>query len=72
MKSFLECPGDEFFDVKFLDPLFPIEYKNGKYCTLDLLIETKSGHKINVEMQNSDSNSFDKRVAHYLARLTSK
>ena len=58
--------------VKFLDPLFPIECKNGKYCTLDLLIETKSGHKINIEMQNTDLNGFDKRVAYYLVRLASK
>ena len=72
LKSFLECPGDEFFKIKFLDPLFPIECKNGKYCTLDLLVETKSGHKINIEMQNSDLNGFDKRVAYYLSRLASK
>ena len=55
-----------------MDPLFPIECKNGKYCTLDLLVETKSGHKINIEMQNSDLNGFDKRVTYYLSRLASK
>ena len=41
LSSFLEIPNDELFNVKFLDPLFPIECKHWKYCTLDLLVETK-------------------------------
>ena len=72
LSSFLVLPNDELFDVKFLDPLFPIECKHWKYCTLDLLVETKSGHKINVEMQNIDLDGFDKRVAYYLSRLAAK
>ena len=72
LRSFLECPDDEFLNVKFLDPLFPIEYKNGKYCTLDLLIETKNGHKINIEMQNEDLDGFGKRVSYYLSRMTAR
>ena len=72
LRSFLECPNDEFLNVKFLDPLFPIEYKNGKYCTLDLLIETKNGHKINIEMQNEDLDGFGKRVSYYLSRMTAR
>ena len=72
LSSFLEIPNDELFNVKFLDPLFPIERKHGKYCTLDLLVETKNGYKINVEMQNIDLDGFDKRVAYYLSRLAAK
>lgn len=35
------------------------------------MLKTKSGHKINVEMQNSDLPGLEKRIAYYLSRLCS-
>ena len=71
LKSFLECPNDEFVGVEFVDPLLSKQNQTGKYSYLDLLLRTKSGHKINVEMQNSDLPGLEKRVAYYLSRLCS-
>ena len=71
LKSFLECPDDEFVGVEFVDPLMSKQNQMGKYSYLDLLLKTKSGHKVNVEMQNSDLPGLEKRIAYYLSRLCS-
>ena len=71
LKSFLKCPNDEFVGVEFVDPLLSKQHQRGKYSYLDLLLKTKSGHKINVEMQNSYLPGLEKRIAYYLSRLCS-
>ena len=71
LKSFLECPNDEFVGVEFVDPLLSKQNQTGKYNYLYLLLRTRSGHKINVKMQNSDLPGLEKRVAYYLSRLCS-
>lgn len=72
LKNVLDLPEEEYEAINFTDPFLNKQRKNGKYSILDLVITTKSGHKIDLEMQNKRYNYFEKRIDYYQARLSGR
>lgn len=70
--TILNMSNDEYLGAEFSDTFLNRERKGGKYSILDLVITTKSGHKIDLEMQNKKYNYFEKRIDYYAARCASK
>lgn len=57
--------------MEFSDTFLKKKRQKGKYSILDLVITTKSGHKIDVEIQRAKLGDFEKRVVYYSSRLAS-
>ena len=71
LKAILDMPHDEYLDVEFSNTFLNKKRRDGKYSILDLVITTKSGHKIDVEIQRAKLGDFEKRVVYYSSRLAS-
>ena len=76
LKSFLmahiEINQDDLAKIKVLNPGLPKSSIDEKGFTVDLLLETKSGNDIHVEMQTSEKAYFKERVQLYNARKAGK
>ena len=70
--TILNMPHQEYSDLEFSDTFLNKERKGGKYSILDLVITTKNGHKIDLEMQNRKYTHFEKRIDYYVSRCASK
>ena len=71
LKATLDIPHEEYSKIEFGNTFLNKRHQDGKYSILDLVITTKSGHKINVEIQRAKLSDFEKRVAYYVSRLVS-
>jgi predicted transposase/invertase (TIGR01784 family) len=60
---------DEFEDITFKETILPSNEKEGKICVLDLLVSTKSGMRINIEIQIVGGLVFITRMVYYNAKL---
>jgi predicted transposase/invertase (TIGR01784 family) len=58
-----------FTDIKVLNPELLPEAYSDKFARLDLLVETVTGEKINVEMQNHDENNYKERSVFNCSKL---
>ncbi|GHU47041.1 hypothetical protein FACS1894120_4710 [Clostridia bacterium] len=65
LKSVLDIPDDEFEDLSFPNPIVNKEFSDGKLSTLDVLVKTKSGQHINIEIQLKTHEAFTDRIAAY-------
>jgi predicted transposase/invertase (TIGR01784 family) len=65
----LKAPMDEFQDMQILNPHLIPEYAGEKEFIVDVLIRTKSGTRVHVEIQVNPQASFLDRVCAYGARL---
>jgi predicted transposase/invertase (TIGR01784 family) len=65
----MEVDSSFFADIKVLNPeLLPESYQD-KFARLDLLVETVTGEKINVEMQNHDEHNYKERSVFNCSKL---
>ena len=71
LKAILDIPHEEYSKIEFSNTFLNKRRRDGKYSILDLVITTKSGHKIDVEIQRAKLSDFEKRVAYYTSRLVS-
>ena len=71
LKAILDIPHEEYAKIEFSNTFLNKRRRDGKYSILDLVITTKSGHKIDVEIQRAKLSDFEKRVAYYSSRLVS-
>ena len=71
LKAILDIPHEEYSKIEFSNTFLNKRRRDGKYSILDLVITTKSGHKIDVEIQRAKLSDFEKRVAYYSSRLVS-
>ena len=71
LKAILDMPHDEYVDIEFSNTFLNKKRRDGKYSILDLVITTKNGHKIDVEIQRAKLGDFEKRVVYYSSRLAS-
>lgn len=71
LKAILDIPHEEYSKIEFSNTFLNKRRRDGKYSILDLVITTKSGHKIDVEIQRAKLSDFEKRVAYYASRLVS-
>jgi predicted transposase/invertase (TIGR01784 family) len=62
LKSVLDLSEDDYQEIRLMDPHLLRRYKKDKLGILDLRISTKSGHKIDVELQIEPQPSIWKRV----------
>ncbi|MDR0903670.1 MAG: Rpn family recombination-promoting nuclease/putative transposase [Ruminococcus sp.] len=62
----LETEIEELFVIN--NDMLPENY-NEKFSRLDILVKTKGGEKINVELQNSNQGNFKERSALYCSKL---
>ena len=65
LKSVLDIPEYEFEDLSFPNPTANKEFSGGKLSTLDVLVKTKSGQLINIEIQLKTHEAFKDRIAAY-------
>lgn len=71
LKVVLDIPEDEYESVKIVDPFVPRREYNDKPSILDVLIETKSGKMIDVEIQVRKNQDMIPRVVYYNAKILS-
>jgi predicted transposase/invertase (TIGR01784 family) len=69
LSAVMEVDGDFFTDIKVLNPELLPEAYSDKFARLDLLVETVTGEKINVEMQNHDENNYKERSVFNCSKL---
>ena len=69
LQAVLDIPPEEYAKIEFSNTFLNKRRRDGKYSILDLVITTKSGHKIDVEIQRAKLNDFGKRAAYYVSRL---
>jgi len=50
LKAVLDLPADEYQDIRIEDPHLLRRHKHGKLGILDLLVTTKSGNYLSVEL----------------------
>jgi predicted transposase/invertase (TIGR01784 family) len=64
-----DVPKDEFEDIVFKETILPSDEKEKKICVLNLLVSTKSGMRINIEIQVVGGHVFIARMVCYNAKL---
>lgn len=72
LQSVLSIPEDEYDYIEFADPQLHREFEKDKLSVVDMLIYTKSGKIIHVEMQLLDKDNFRQRTIYYNAKLIYK
>jgi len=71
LSDVLRLPDDELAEITILNPFLDKEFPNDKLSILDVLVETKKGTKINVEIQYH-LDSMIPRMIYYSCRLFTK
>jgi predicted transposase/invertase (TIGR01784 family) len=65
----LDIPRDEYEKIEFSDTHLKREFEGDKLGILDVLVTTKSGKKINIEIQVTETPAMAERVTYYAASL---
>jgi hypothetical protein len=69
LKTVLDLPEDDYQDIKVMDPHLLRRHKKEKLGILDLRLSTKSGDKIDVELQVLPQPAIWKRILYYNSRM---
>jgi predicted transposase/invertase (TIGR01784 family) len=69
LKAILPLPEDEFVEISLLSPMLPTEFPADKQGILDVQVCTRSGRRIDVEIQVDPRGSLRPRVLFYAARM---
>jgi predicted transposase/invertase (TIGR01784 family) len=69
LTDMLHLPAEELEDITITDPALNRFWRRDKLGILDVLIKTKSGKLISVEIQVRSDTHFRRRVLYYLAKL---
>lgn len=69
LKALLDIPGEDFRDLKVINPALPPLFNRGKKGIVDIRLTAKSGRIIHIEMQVKKSADLNSRVLFYAARL---
>jgi predicted transposase/invertase (TIGR01784 family) len=72
LQSVLDIPAEDYGEITFIDPTLNREHKDDKKGIVDILITTKSGKTINVELQVDPQDAFAERVIYYSSRLVTR
>jgi predicted transposase/invertase (TIGR01784 family) len=65
----LDIPAEEYDAVELIDPQLKREDPDDKLCVLDVLVKTKNGKLIDIEVQILDVPYMPERVTYYAAKL---
>jgi predicted transposase/invertase (TIGR01784 family) len=68
LQAVLELPDSEF-DVEFLDPHKKRRFIDSKMCILDILVQTKTGKQIEIEMQVVNTSHVFERICYYKSEM---
>ena len=69
LQAALNLPAEEFVDLAIADPNLNQEYEDDKHCILDVRITTRSGRKVDVEIQVEPTSEIYNRVQFYTAKM---
>ncbi|MDR2032693.1 MAG: Rpn family recombination-promoting nuclease/putative transposase [Azoarcus sp.] len=69
LRAVLSLPEDDFDEIILKNPFLPNEILDDKTSILDILLQTKSGRQIDIEIQVANHAAFKSRILYYLARL---
>ena len=69
LTAMLDLPEEEYDIVEIIDPHVRGEYPDEKFGVLDVLIKTKSGKKIDVEVQVSPMPCMEERITAYTGKM---
>ncbi len=72
LQAVINVPPEEYDSVTILNPILTKETVEGKTGILDLIIKTKSGYLIHVEVQVNHQEYFPERMVYYSSRLITK
>ncbi len=72
LQAVINLPPDEYESVTILNPVLTKETVTGKTGILDLVIKTKSGYLVHVEVQVNHQEYFPERMVYYSSRLITK
>ncbi|MDR2688309.1 MAG: Rpn family recombination-promoting nuclease/putative transposase [Azoarcus sp.] len=69
LRAVLPLPDDDYEELTLKNPFLPSEILNDKNGILDVLVQTKSGRQIDIEIQVANHMTFKSRVLYYLSRI---
>ncbi len=69
LKSILNIPKEDYDEISFKDPSLLKDFAFSKYGVLDVLLSTKSGTRINIEIQVLPKPNYKNRIIYYLSHL---
>jgi len=69
LKTLLDIPEDEYDQLTVKTPILRRIFKQGKEVVLDLILKTKSGKIIHIEIQVQKKHNMRNRILYYSTRL---
>jgi predicted transposase/invertase (TIGR01784 family) len=69
LRAVLSLPDDDLAEISLLSPMLPTEFPADKLGILDVQVRTRSGRRIDVEIQVEPRGSLCPRVLFYAARM---
>jgi predicted transposase/invertase (TIGR01784 family) len=72
LTTILDLPSEEYEQIRLVDPHLLKENRTGKLGVLDIKVQTKNGHLIDIEIQTAEHRWLRERIVFYLSRMTAE
>lgn len=72
LNEIIDIPEEEYSHIEIIDPNLRIDQLDSKYGILDIKLTTKSGQKINIELQVRKASDLKQRILFYASKMVSE
>ena len=72
LREIIDIPEEEYAHIEIIDPNLRVNKSYGKSSILDIKLTTKSGQRINVEIQIRKASDLKQRILFYASKMVAE